>query len=114
MDFFIVIVSAAAAAYWFFRLQERRRKGELLEQSFGREVHPKTVAAMVKEGAKGELEQDGQWAKENVRELAERFPGQWIAVVRKEVVAISRDPDEAWTAARSSRPERAPFVMRLS
>jgi len=108
------VLGLAAAAGLFAYLQNRARQRERIRETFGPDVHPRTADALAAQGPKGDLEGDGLWVKEHRRELTERFRGQWIAVVGREVVAIGSSADEAWKACASSRPGRAPFVMRLS
>jgi hypothetical protein len=107
-----VLIIAAAGAGWIF-VQRRRRETARIAAAFGANIHPKTLAALGRD-PKRELEQDGLWIKEHERTLAERFRGQWIAVVRKEVVAIGSTADEAWRAASAGRPARPPFVRRIA
>jgi hypothetical protein len=114
MDLLIPVFVAAAAAVGFFFYRERELRKEQLMEKFGDDLHPKTLAALAKEGEDGELAQDGLWLQDNFRELSERFRGQCVAVVRRKVVAVARTEDEAWSVAKSAWPELTPFVRRLA
>jgi hypothetical protein len=111
--FLVTTIAAAAAAVAYAYHLSRLRRGDKFRETLGPDIHPKTIAALLKEGAEGELAQDGLWLKENARELAERFGSQWVAVVHKEVVAVSRSEDEVWAAAKSAWPALTPFVRWL-
>jgi hypothetical protein len=114
MDLILFVAIAAGAVFGAARLLERRRENARILETYGPHVHPLTRAALARQGAQGILEQDGLWIKEHERELAERFRGQWIAVVRREVVAIGSTADEAWKAAASGRPGQTAFVRRIA
>ncbi len=111
MDILIALVVVAAAALLFVR---RRSALKRIAKTYGDDVHPKTVSALLKTGPGEYLEKDGLWIQEHERELAARFRGQWIAVVQGEVVAIGSTADEAWRVAASVRPGLAAFVRRIA
>jgi hypothetical protein len=113
MEILVAIAVLAGAAFWYSSVLRRRAQLEKIVKAFGDYLHPKTVDALIKEGDKGELAQDGLWIQDHLKQLNERFRGQWIAVVRKEVVAIGGDADLAWKAAMAAHPARAPFVRRI-
>ena len=81
---------------------------------FSQFIYRKTLDALALDGPEGELNQDGLWIREHERELVSRYGSQWIAVVRKEVLATAPTGDEAWNAAIARQPSRKPFVRRLS
>lgn len=108
----VLVLGAAAAGVFFWRRRRAAYAAMLLV--YGPDVHPATAAALAAEGEKNEVARDGLWLREHERELSERFRRQWVAVVDGEVLSVSVSAENAWKAARSTRPDRVPFVRRLA
>jgi hypothetical protein len=107
---FALIVCLFCCVALFRRRIKKRRARKMLS----RYLYEKTIDALDDEGIAGEIDQDGLWIMEHEAELTKQYGRQWIAVVRKQVVATALTGDAAWAAAIAKDPSRAPFVRNLS
>ncbi len=113
MYFLISLLILCAGAAAVVTLRRRSAALAALTRSYGDAVHPATLRALLSAGPDSELVRDGRWLKEHEREISERFPGQWVAVVGGEVAAVAARAEDALKASRAARPDRAPFLRRM-
>lgn len=56
---------------------------------------------------------DRQWLDNHIRELTDKHPDQWIAVLNEEVVAIGKDRNEVQRVMEQRYPNSEPVVWLL-
>jgi hypothetical protein len=108
---FVLVVCVFCSLALFQRRRIRKRR---VRKALSRYIYEKTIDALADDGPEDELTKDGLWINEHEAELMKQYGNQWIAVVRKRVVATARMGGEAWAAAIAKDPSRAPFVSHLS
>jgi len=54
-----------------------------------------------------------EWFAEHSAELAEKYPGKYIAIVNEEIAAIGDEPKKVDEEARKKYPESIPLVVYL-
>lgn len=69
--------------------------------------------AELREATMEELEQWRLWVSEHADELEEKYPGHYLAIWDKEVIAASKDGTEAYRKAEEIRPDVNPLIVYI-
>lgn len=56
------------------------------------------------------IDEDFGWLTENMFKLQKRYPGQWIAVVKKKIAGVGKTAREAYNKAKKMFPQNEPLL----